>query len=60
MKEKLEKLRALLKEVEEISSYLTINGVVLDYTVGTDQKTVQIKSKSSLEITVVATINQEL
>lgn len=59
-KEKIEKVRGLLKEVEEISKDLIENdNAELVFTLSTDQKTVSAKATTIIEVTVAGQLKQE-
>lgn len=57
---KMEELRASLKTVEALTKELQKEGVTLYYNIASEQKTVEVKSKTVLEITVKGNINQDL
>ena len=60
MVEKIEELRNKLREAEVLTRELHLLGVTLIFTVGSEHKIIDIKSSSTIEITVKASINQEL
>ena len=60
-KEKIEKLRGLLGEVQEISQDLMDSDeVVLTFTVGSEKKTVEVTAETTFEIKVLGVINQAI
>lgn len=60
VKEKVEGLRIMLLAIQEGVKEIQKDGVVLNFNIASEQKTVDIKSSSFFEIQVKATINQEL
>lgn len=58
--EKLDVLRTTLKQVEKFTKELHEEGVVLNFTISSEKKTVEVSSASIFEISCKATINQEL
>ena len=60
VKEKVEGLRILLLALQVGVKELHQDGVELEFHIASEHKTVDVKSKSIFEITLKATINQEL
>jgi hypothetical protein len=60
VKEKVEGLRIMLLAIQEGVKDIQKHGVVLNFNIASEQKTVDVKSSSLFEISVKATINQEL
>ena len=57
---KMQELRDTLGDVTKLISWLTTDGVTLNFNIATDQKTVDVKTKKAFEITVKGEVNQEL
>lgn len=58
--ENVEKLRALLAQVVEVTQALVEDEVCVIFHLGSEQKIVSIKTQKSFSINVEATINQQL
>lgn len=60
IKEKVQGLRIMLLAIQEGVKELHQDGVELEFHIASEHKTVNVKSNSIFEISVKATINQEL
>jgi len=60
IKEKKEELDALLKDIVAISTVLIEQGVKLEFSVGSEKKTVTVVAETLVEISCKATVNQEI
>lgn len=60
IKEKVTGIKFMLAALKEGVKELHQEGVVLNFTISSEQKTVEVKSASIFEISCKATINQEL
>lgn len=60
VKEKIEGFRLLLKVIEEGVKDLHKDGIQLVFNIASEHKTVDVNSNSIFEISVKATINQEI
>jgi hypothetical protein len=60
VKEKVEGLRIMLLAIQEGVKDIQKHGVELEFKIASEYKTVDVKSKGIFEISVKATINQEL
>lgn len=58
--ENVEKLRALLAQVVEVTQALVEDEVCVTFHLGSEQKTVSLKTQKSFSINAEATINQQL
>lgn len=60
LKIKVDILKEKLKGIEESVKELQAEGVILNFNIASEQKTVDVKTASFFEISCKATINQEL
>jgi hypothetical protein len=60
IQEEVAEFRNDLEHIQERAKDLRERGVILTLTISSEQKTVEVKSASQLEISCKATINQEL
>jgi hypothetical protein len=59
-KEKVQGIKIILGALEEGLKELHAEGVVCNFTIATDKKTVSISSEKEFSIELKATVNQEL